>query len=151
MNPIKFELNTPQIVRLADPVPDRDGCHWVFQTSDGKSLELPRVAAQQIAVLKVEAGEELSIGRYRQNLSEPAEWVISLTARAEQQRASKEAEAERQAESLKLAERRPPVTCPAPIRSLPDNRGTGTNGPVPRPQMPPKQTARRPLPEFPIV
>jgi len=136
MKPLIFKLNEPQVLKLADSVPDRDGCNWVFRTSDGNCIELPRVAAQQIAALQIEPGEEISIGRYRQSTQEPAEWTVALTPRTEQERAKRETpELERKlADSIQLANlRRMTKAADSPaLEPAEPLKGTGTYGPAPR-------------------
>ena len=148
---ISFTLNEPQVVKLSDPVPDRDGCNWVFKTDSGKCLELPRVAAQQIAALQVEPGEEISIARYRKDTKEPAEWVVSLTPRTEQARAGREAsELEKQlAESLKQTAnlRKMPNSAISPASEPSEApRGTGTYGPAPIAARSPRNRQCDPIP-----
>lgn len=137
---ISFKLNEPQVLKLSDPVPDRDGCNWVFRTSEGKCLELPRVAAQQIFSLNVATGEEISIARYRRDANEPAEWVVCLTPRAEQARAAAESLESKLSNSLKSANlRKMPKAADSPASDSPEViRGTGTYGPVPRPAREPR-------------
>jgi hypothetical protein len=145
---VKFTINEPCILKLADTTPDSDGPNWIYSTSDGRTLSLPRHAAVRLGALFLEAGEEFSIGRYRKSAEEPAEWVVALTARTEQSRAAKEAfEAERKARELaeetrlnlpqKLdASLQNLRKMPIPERSSPvaeAERGTGTHGPAPRP------------------
>ena len=145
---ITFKINEPAILKLSDTTPDSDGANWLYSLENGKTLSLPRHAAVKLSGLFLEAGEEFSIGRFRQSNSEPAEWVVALTARTEQSRAVKEsADAERKARESAEATRRnlgaqletslhalrkPPV----PVSSSPvaeETKGTGTYGPSPRP------------------
>jgi hypothetical protein len=145
---ITFKINEPAILKLSDTTPDSDGANWLYSLENGKTLSLPRHAAVKLSSLFLEAGEEFSIGRFRQSTSEPAEWVVALTARTEQSRAVKEsADAERKARESAEATRRnlgaqletslhalrkPPV----PVSSSPvaeETKGTGTYGPSPRP------------------
>ena len=145
---VKFTINEPAVLKLADPTPDSDGPNWIYSTSDGRTLSLPRHAAVKLGALFLEAGEEFSIGRYRKSAEEPAEWVVSLTARTEQSRAAKEsAETERKARELAEETRRnlPQQLdaslqnlrkMPIPERSSPPveaERSTGTYGAAPRP------------------
>jgi len=87
---IKFVPNTPQVLRLADPTGDLVDGQVLYPTVDGRTLCLPRHAAVRLNQLFAEAGEEISIGRYRKAEDQPAEWVFSLTARTEQARAKDE-------------------------------------------------------------
>ena len=89
---IKFVPNTPQVLKLADPTGDLVDGQVLYPTVDGRTLCLPRHAAVKLNQLFVEAGEEISIGRYRKAEDQPAEWVFSLTARTEQERAKEQME-----------------------------------------------------------
>lgn len=147
-DPIKFTINEPAILKLADATPDSDGPNWVYSTSDGRTLSLPRHAAVKLGYLFLEAGEEFSIGRYRKSANDAAEWVVALTPRTEQSRAAKES-AQSEAKARELAEetrRNLPQQLdaslqnlrkmPIPERSSPvaeAEKGTGTHGPAPRP------------------
>lgn len=134
MNTLKFLLNEPHIVKLLDTTADADGSNWVYSLEGGQSMSLPRVAALKLNSLFPEVGEELSIGRYRTKDDQPAEWVVSLTARSEQARADKEIAAEeKKARELAAQTRRDlPAQLVASVREL---KPTGTSGPFPL-QMP---------------
>jgi hypothetical protein len=163
VNAIHFELNKPQIFQLSDVIPDEHQGNWVYPTSDGRSLELAPHVGRKIAALKIEAGEEISIGRYQQIAGEPANWVICLTPRSEQSRAAKEreeseravreqAEATRRdpagqlAASIALLKKQPHSASQQTVQATESPKGTGTYGPALAPARTPRNRAELPPP-----
>jgi hypothetical protein len=81
---IQFEANKPQILSLKDSSEACiEGFYVLYETSDGRTLALPRPAAIKLNMLDPGPGEEISITKYRKS-NEPAEWVVALTPRSEQ-------------------------------------------------------------------
>jgi hypothetical protein len=118
---IQFEANKPQILSLKDSSEACiEGFYVLYETSDGRTLALPRPAAIKLNMLDPGPGEEISITKYRKS-NEPAEWVVALTPRSEQIRAEQESAEE----SLAMKS-----ICQMP--KSPQSLGTGTYGPVPQ-------------------
>ena len=157
MTTIHFKANEPQILSLKDPSGCLDDFNVLYETSDGKTLQLPRPAAVKLNMLEVNPGEEFSATKMQQG-RQPAEWVFALTATSEQLRAQSEQDAEELArrtkhnlegqlsESLKNRDipRKAPGRATEPVRQMPNppqsgqqeaaeqQKGTGTYGPVPQ-------------------
>jgi hypothetical protein len=139
MTTIHFKPNEPQILSLKDPSGCLDDFNVLYETSDGKTLQLPRPAAVKLNLIEVEPGEEFSATKMQQG-RQPAEWVFALTARSEKIRAEKEAEtlAEKtradlpgqlQASVLRQMPKSARSSQQAPAEQ---EKGTGTYGPVPQ-------------------
>ena len=153
MTPIHFIPNEPQLLSLKDPSGTLDGFNVIYETSDGRLLSLPRPAAVKLGEVDPQPGEEISITKIQDGKA-PAEWVVCLTARSEQERARRE---EREAEELALRTRRNlegqltdslslrrNVAKPNALLEVPrkgpqraatptgEEKGTGTYGPVPQ-------------------
>lgn len=137
---IKFNANEPQVFSLKECSGVLDGgFNVLYETSDGRILQLPRPAAIKLNELDPAPGEEFSATKHQEGKM-PAEWVFSLTARSEQIRAEREAAA--------LAERTrrdlPGQLQASVLRQMPksarnltteapeEQKGTGTYGPVPQ-------------------
>jgi hypothetical protein len=92
MNPITLKPNEPVILSLRECSGILDGFHVLYETSDGKILQLPRPAAVKLNELEPLPGEEFSVIKHQVG-KEPAEFVFTLTPTSEKIRAAKEAEA----------------------------------------------------------
>jgi hypothetical protein len=154
MNTIIFKPNEPQIVSLVETAGILDGFYVLYQTSDGRTLQLPQPAAVSLAWLEPAPGEEFSVTKFQKTPKEPVEWVFALTARSEQIRAEREAAelAERTRADLagQLAASIHPVR---PVTEIPrkalepvqESKGTGTYGPIPQ-AAPAGRKQREPIP-----
>lgn len=147
MNPIHFPPNEPQVLSLKDPSGILDGFNVLYETSDGKLLQLPQPAAVKLNLLNPAPGEEFSATKCQKS-REPAEWVFALTAKSEQIRAQREIEdlaektkrdtaAQLEASILAVRQSRGVRQMPKSGNSpAPDTseslRGTGTFGPMPQ-------------------
>jgi hypothetical protein len=141
MNAIQFKPNEPQVLSLRETSGSGvlDGFHVLYETSDGKLLQLPRPAAVKLNELDPAPGEEFTATKH-QNGRDPQEWVFALTARSEQLRAAKEAEELAKATRRDLPGqlqasvlRQMPKTAKSAAQApLDDPRGTGTYGPIPQ-------------------
>jgi hypothetical protein len=144
MNTITFKPNEPQVLYIKEIAGVLDGFNVLYETSDGRTLQLPKPAAVKLNMLEPEPGEEFSATKF-QTGREPAEWVFALTARSEQLRAQREAEALAEktradlpgqlAASLRGTRpvteipREPPGRATEPVQ---EPKGTGTYGPIPQ-------------------
>lgn len=155
---IALHPNEPITLKLLDPY--ADSCTMYdqergigeYRTTDGRILALPRAAVLKLNELDPQPGEEIGVARYdRKNGRRGVEWAVWLTASAEKERAAQE-EAEVPSDELILLEasvkresaRKQRNGRPVPIRKDPapatepaqprlfDQRGTGTDGPVPQ-------------------
>jgi len=145
MNPIHFTVNVPQNLSLKDTAGVIDGFNVAYETSDGRLLLLPYPAAVKLNQLDPQPGEEITILK-TQGHRMPAEWVFSLTAKTEQDRAAKEtqSELERQlAESLarpRAVRQMPKTARSATSEATEQPKATGTYGPVPQPALASRKT-----------
>ena len=166
---IQFRPNEPQVLSLRETSGVLDGFYVLYETSDGKTLQLPRPAAVKLNELDPAPGEEFSAIKHQEGKG-PVAWVFSLTPRSEQLRASQEAEeAEELArktrrdlegqlqESLKdrHPSRKPSVRALIPMPNPPAQggqdpsespRGTGTYGPLPQVALAGRKTRIDPIP-----
>lgn len=137
--PIHFIPNEPQVLSLKETSGCMDGFNVLYELSDGRTLQLPRPAAIKLNILEPQPGEEFTATKH-QTGKEPVEWVFALTAKSEQIRA------EREAEALAEKTRRdlPGQLTASVLRQMPKSarratqdppeapRGTETYGPVPQ-------------------
>jgi hypothetical protein len=142
MTPIHFTPNEPQLLALKDPSGVLDGFNVLYETSDGKTLQLPRPAAVKLNTLDPAPGEEFSATKH-QDGKQPAEWVFALTALSEQIRAEKEA-VDLAAATKRDLEGQISKSLPRSLRQMPKlahsanqeppeaPRGSGTYGPIPQ-------------------
>lgn len=121
MTTIQFQFNEPQVFSLKDPCGDSHQGQIVHQVSDGRVLVLPAHAAEKLEALALEAGDEISICRYREG-NRPAEWVIALTPRTEKKRAASELEQQLE-KSLEAVQRKGVMPSAGPSGTAPVNRG----------------------------
>jgi hypothetical protein len=139
MTPIHFKPNEPLLLAIKETSGVLDDFNVLYETSDGKLLQLPRPAAIKLNMLEVEPGEEFSATKIQQG-RQPAEWVFALTARSEKLRAEREAAelAERTKRDLPgqlhaSVLRQMPKSARTVIAEAPEaEKGTGTYGPVPQ-------------------
>jgi len=156
MNSIHFRPNVPQLLKIADPQSDRfnfDSQTGMYETTDSRTLILPRHAVEQLNGLELQPGEEVKITKFvAGHQGRPSHWVVELAHSAEMSRA----EAERTQEAAEPAGARPTAPKSSPIESRPGKRerrkvqpiheeepslfdlGTGTYGPAPARRSSPK-------------
>lgn len=139
MQAIKFTSNEPQILSLKETSGVFEGFNVIYECTDGRLLSIPRPAAVKLGMLDPAPAEEISVTKFQDGKS-PAEWVFSLTARSEQIRAEREAEAlaERTKRDLPgqlqaSVLRQMPKSARTMAQDAPDpERGTGTYGAMPQ-------------------
>ena len=171
MPELHFSPNVPVVLCLSDPEGhyDQDMRRGTYQTTQGQTFHLPRPAVILLNQLEPRPGEELQICKHWKGRStDPFEWTVCLSARAEQLRASQEiaqAEAEEpsdiarrlQATIDRVNGAKPVVGLPTIIRrpmrkaTAPQpqffDQGTGTDGPQPAPAIPaPLPVRSKPVP-----
>lgn len=136
---VKLSPNIPLQLALSDPsgVPEDFRVH--FPTSDGRVLTLPRQTAIELNLLDLRPGEAFCICKdWTGEHGKPATYRIWLPAATEQERAAEEAESEPAAilppVIEAVARRRKPAKRDDQPRLF--DRGTGTYGPMPQPELP---------------
>jgi hypothetical protein len=156
---IQFKPNEPQVLSLKETSGVIDGFYVLYESSDGRTLQLPRPAAIKLNTLDPEPGEEFTATRQQDGPKAPQEWVFALTAQSEQLRAEREA-----AELAEQTRRDLPAQLqasvlrqmPKPARRLApeapqESKATGTYGPLPqvalagRKKLPPRVSYRTAL------
>jgi hypothetical protein len=157
MNRIIFQPNIPVTLCLQDPEGsfDFEGSQGTYQTTDGRTLVLPRVAVLKLNELEPKAGEEIGICRRvskERTGGNTVQWDIWLTPKTENSRALQEQVTECATEAQEPPSEVPaPVDTPEPVEANlkpptpirkrrykhPDplqprlfDRGTGTYGPA---------------------
>lgn len=156
---VRFEPNVPVRLALVDPQAteyDDDLQQGKFTTTDGRSVILPRPAVILLYKLEPSPGEEIQITRHLKG--KRFEWTISLSPHSEQVRAAEEIAASEAQDPASLAPileasieqvraakapsgppvllKRPPKKAPAVDQPRLFDRGTGTDGPLPRVAVP---------------
>jgi hypothetical protein len=160
--PIRLLPNEPQTVKLVDPRGDSENYDFGlqlgrYQTTDGRTLVLPRPAVERLNELDPEPGEAITICRYAKERGRKyGEWTVALSPSSEKARAIREQEAQDappiQSDEELLLEaslkrqdasnaQKPGKVAPIrkPSRRAVDpeiqprlfDRGTGTHGPAP--------------------
>ena len=129
MNIITFRPNEPQVLSVKETSGVMDGFNVLYETSDGRTLQLPRPAAVKLNMLEPEPGEEFSATKFQEG-RQPAEWVFALTSRSEQLRAQREAEGLAEATKRDL----PGQLKASVLRQMPKSANTATREPVEAPK-----------------
>jgi hypothetical protein len=159
---VRFELNTPQILALADPQGDYnpDQEEVFYPTADGRILVLDTRAAGRFNELFLRPGETFGISRnWEPGLKGSIpRFDFWLTPASEQARAAEEIAQPEPQRPASITAAQPTPESPAPIRqrrqrrpkveAMPGpgplaipaeaQRGTGTYGPAPRPAIHPR-------------
>jgi len=162
MKPLPIAPNIPLTVALQDPEGrfDFETGMGQYQTITGELLTLPRPAVVALNTLDPQPGEEITICKHWSGKpGEKSEWTITLSPRAENARAEAEKLTQDPAEGMGTVESliptgkavvAPPTPIRRPVRSRPPvevqprlfDRGTGTHGPAPLPQLAPAARLR---------
>ena len=162
MNEFHVAPNRPLTVALQDPEGrfDFETGMGQYQTLTGELVTLPRPAVVLLNTLDPQPGEEIVICKHWSGKpGEKAEWTVCLSPRSENARAEVEKRTQEPSEGLGTVESPipspkatvgPPTPIRRPVRSRPPvevqprlfDRGTGTHGPAPLPQLAPAARLR---------
>jgi len=156
MNALHIAPNKPVTVALVNPegVFDFEVGIGLYETTTGQTFTLPRPAVVLLNTLDPQPGEEIVITKHWSGKpGDKAEWTISLSSQAEKARAKAEdvpselsdqlqasieqVQTRKRATANPTPIRRPSKRAPAPeIQPRLFDRGTGTHGLCPAPQVP---------------
>jgi hypothetical protein len=152
MTELHIAPNKPVTVALSDPEGqfDFDRGMGRYQTTAGETLTLPRAAVVLLNTLDPKPGEEITITKiWSGRPADKVRWTIALSLRAEKARTAagepdtltEQLEASIEQAKTRKANQPPPTPITRPSKRKPAaesqprlfDRGTGTDGPAPRP------------------